>query len=434
MSESLRSNSRSDGFPSVLPLRDRASVVDKITRMRLDRLLGQFMEETGFDMWIILCNEDNYDPVFLTMTPYESWCPITQILVFYQPEPGEDVQRLNISRTNMQGLHETVWDPNKSEEEKETQWECLKRIIAERRPKRIAINESDVIWAAGGLTVSLKKKLIETIGPEYASRLHSAEKLATLWLETLLDEELDLYERAAAINHALIAETFSSQVITPEVTTTDDLCWHYRQRATMLGLQKSFMPFFRIRARDPEVLKTYPIEDKIIRRGDVLHCDVGIIYLRYYTDMQEMAYVLKRGETEVPEGFKIGMAECNELQDIFCKGLKEGLTGNQMLGNMLQEARAKGLKEPKIYSHSLGYYLHEPGPLIGLPWEQENTGPWGEVQLVANSCSTVELSVTHPIPEWGGQPVCIGLEQMVAFTSKGTHILDGRQREFHIIS
>ena len=266
MSESLRSNSRSDGFPSVLPLRDRASVVDKITRMRLDRLLGRFMEETGFDMWIILCNEDNYDPVFLTMIPYESWCPITQILVFYQPEPGEDVQRLNISRTNMQGLHETVWDPNKPEEEKETQWECLKRIVAERRPKRIAINESDVIWAAGGLTVSLKKKLVETIGPEYAARLHSAEKLATLWLETLLDEELDLYERAAAINHALIAETFSSRVITPGVTTTDDLCWHYRQRATKLGLQKSFMPFFRIRARDPEVLKTCPIEDKIILR------------------------------------------------------------------------------------------------------------------------------------------------------------------------
>lgn len=391
------------------------------------------MEETGFDMWIILCNEDNYDPVFLTMIPYESWCPITQILVFYHPGPGQDMHRLNISRTDMQGLHETVWDPNKPEQQKETQWESLHRIVEERNPKKIAINESDVIWAADGLTVSLKKRLIETIGTKYTKRLHSAEKLATLWLETLLDEELDLYERAAAINHTLIAETFSSRVITPGVTTTDDLCWHYRQRSTELGLQKSFIPFFRIRARDPEVLKQYPIEDKVIRRGDILHCDVGVIYLRYYTDMQEMAYVLKREQTDVPEGFKIAMAECNELQDIFCKNLKEGLSGNQMLANMLREARAKGLKEPKIYSHSIGYYLHEPGPLIGLPWEQENTGPRGEVRLVVNSCSTVELSVTHSIPEWGGQSVCIGLEQMVAFTSKGTYILDGRQRKFHII-
>jgi Xaa-Pro aminopeptidase len=434
MSESLQSNSLSDDFPAVLSLRDRAAVVDNITKMRLDRLLGRFMEETGFDMWIILCNEDNYDPVFLTMTPYESWCPITQILVFYHSGPGEDVQRLNISRTDMQGLHETVWDPNDPTKEKETQWECLERIVAERNPSKIAINESDVIWAADGLTVSLKKKLIETIGPKYAGRLHSAEKLATLWLETLLDEELDLFERAAAINHALIAETFSSRVITPEVTTTDDLCWHYRQRAAGLGLQKSFIPFFRIRARDPEVLKKYPIEDKVIRRGDVLHCDVGVVYLRYYTDMQEMAYVLRRGQTDVPKGFKTAMAECNELQDIFCKGLKEGLTGNQMLSNMLQEARARGLKEPMIYSHSVGYYLHEPGPLIGLPWEQEDTGPRGEVRLVANSCSTVELCVTFPIPEWDNQEVRISLEQMVAFTSQGAHILDGRQSKFHIIN
>lgn len=422
-----------DDFPAVLPLRERAAIVDKMTKMRLDRLLGRFMEETKFDMWIILCNEDNYDPVFLTMIPYESWCPITQILVYYQSEPGRDVERLNISRTNMQGLHETAWDPNKPEREKETQWECLHRIVTERNPRKIAINTSDVIWAADGLTVSLKNKLIKTIGSKYAGRLNSAEKLSTLWLETLLDEELDLYERAAAINHALIAETFSSRVITPGVTTTDDLCWHYRQRSTELGLEKSFIPFFRIRARDPDVLEKYPVEDKIIRRGDILHCDVGVKYLRYYTDMQEMAYVLKRGQTDVPEGFKIAMAECNELQDIFCKGLQKGQTGNQMLANMLEKARAKDLKEPKIYSHSLGYYLHEPGPLIGLPWEQENTGPRGDVRLVPNSCTTVELSVTHSIPEWGGQEVCIGLEQMAVFTNRGTHFLDGRQRTFHLI-
>ena len=73
-----------------------------------------------------------------------------------------------------------------------------------------------------GLTASLKRKLVETIGTEYAKRLHSSEKLTTLWLETLLDEELDLYHSAVAISHALIAETFSNKVITPGVTTTDD--------------------------------------------------------------------------------------------------------------------------------------------------------------------------------------------------------------------
>jgi len=425
---------QSKDFPVVMSMKDRAATVDKITKMRLDQLLPQIMRETGFDMWIIICNEDNYDPVFKTMVPYDAWCPITQILVFYDPGPGKKVERLNISRTNMKGLHETIWKPTHTKTHLgETQWECLAKIVKERDPRKIGINESDVIWAADGLTVSLKKRLLKNIGPKYAQRLHSAEKLATLWLETMLDEEFDLYNCAVAISHALIRECFSNKIITPGVTTTDDLVFHYRQRIANLGLQKAFRPFFNIQGRHPEILKIYNTDDKIIRRGDILHCDVGIIYLRYHTDTQEMAYVLRRGETDVPEGLKTAMAEGNKLQDIFCIEFKEGLTGNQMLANILKKAKEKGIKKPRIYSHSVGYYLHEPGPLIGLPWEQIDTGARGEVNLVNNSCFTVELSVDCPVPEWGGKEHRFKLEQDVVFTNRGVFYLDGRQTEYHVI-
>ncbi len=353
-------------------------------------------------MWVILCSEDNYDPVFLTMIPYDAWCPITQILVYYDPGPGKQIERLNVSRTDMEGLHSTAWKAPPGEDEGRSQWAALAAVIRERNPKKIGINESDVIWAADGLTASLKKRLEQAIGPELARRLASAEPMAVRWLETLLDEELDLYEGGVAISHALIAETFSDEVITPGVTTTDDLVFHYRQRTADLGLEKSFRPFFRIIGRHPEVLQEHPLEDKIIRRGDVLHCDVGVKYLRYNTDTQEMAYVLRRGETDVPEGLKVGLAEGNKLQDIFCGEFKAGLTGNQILANILSTAKTARISKPRIYSHSVGYYLHEPGPLIGLPWEQQNTGGRGEIKLVPNSCFTVELSVERPVPEWGG--------------------------------
>lgn len=425
---------RNKDFPAVMSIKERAAVVDEITKMRLDQLLPRIIKKTGFDMWIIVSNEDNYDPVFKTMVPYDAWCPITQILVFNDPGPGKKVERLNVSRTNMMGLHKKVWTPPHAvTHEGEKQWECLARIVRGRDPKKIGINESDVIWAADGLTVSLKNKLVKTIGPKYAGRLHSAEALATLWLETLLDEEINLYNAAVAISHALIAETFSNKVITPGVTTTDDLVYHYRQRFADLGLQKAFRPFFSIRGRNPEVLEKYPVKDKIIRRGDVLHCDVGIKYLRYNTDTQEMAYVLRRGETDVPEGLKAGMAEANKLQDVFCGEFKEGLSGNQLLANILKKAKEIGIKKPRVYSHSLGYYLHEPGPLIGLPWEQENTGGRGEVKLVPNSCFTVETSVDRPVSEWGGVELRFKTEQDIVFTKNGVYYLDGRQTKFYII-
>lgn len=434
LTPSLPAFAQTDDFPVVMSMRDRKAATDKITMMRLDQLLPRVMRETGFDMWIMISNEDNYDPVFLTMVPYDAWCPITQILVFYDPGEGKAIERLNISRTNMEGLHEKIWTPpHTATHEGEEQWSCLARIVKEKNPKRIGINESDVIWAADGLTASLKRRLVKTIGSEYAKRLESAEKMSTLWLETLLDEELDLYDCAVAISHALIAETFSNQVITPGVTTADDLVFHYRQRMAELGLEKAFRPFFRILGRHPEMLKKYPVEDKIIRRGDVLQCDVGIRYLRYNTDTQEMAYVLRRGETDVPEGLKAGMAEGNKLQDVYCGEFQEELTGNQMLANILKKAKAVGIEKPRVYSHSVGYYLHEPGPLIGLPWEQENTGPRGEVTLVPNSCFTVELSVDRPVPEWGGQEFRFKLEQDIVYTKKGVFFLDGRQTKFHVI-
>ena len=414
-------------LPAVLKMRDRAKVVNELLEIRFQRLLPKFMREAKFDMWLIICNEDNLDPILKTIIPYDTWTPITQIVVFY--DKGEEgVERLNISRTDMKGLYVKAWDP-----EKEDQWECLARVIAERNPKRIAINESEVIWGADGLTSSLKQRLIKAISPKYAARLHSSEKLAIRWLETLTEEELSIYHHIVAIAHHLICETFSSQVITPGVTTTDDLRWYFWQQVADLGLSCWFIPTFRIRARSNADKEKYDPADKVIRRGDLLHCDVGLTYLRLNTDNQEMAYVLHEGETDVPQGIKKALQMGNRLQDALTAEFKQGLTGNEILANALNRAKRERISKPRIYSHSIGFYGHEPGPLIGLPWEQVKCPGRGDVVLDYNTCFSIELSVTCPIPEWGGQEARIALEQNAAFTPKGVVYLDGRQTKFHII-
>jgi Xaa-Pro aminopeptidase len=424
----------SPDFPAVLNIRDRADLVFRITQKRLEKLLPEFMRQTGFDMWIITCNEDNLDPIFKTMIPYENWCPITQIIVFFDWGPEKGVERLNVSRSNMMGLYENVWDAGAWDtQKKESQWDCLGRIVRERDPKRIGINEGEIQWAAGGLTVVLKKRLVDAIGPKYSARLESAEPLATLWAETLLDEEIDLMKQTAAISHGIIAETFSSEVITPGYTTVDELRFHYWQRVVDFGLDLAFYPFFSIRGRQAADIEKYGKNDKVIRPGDFIHCDVGLKYMYYNSDHQEWAYILRVGETDVPESFKRIMAEGNRLQDVYCSEFKTGLTGNKLLARILITAKKKGIPDPRVYSHSLGYFLHEPGPLIGLPWEQVNNPGRGDVKLVPNSCFTVELSVTMPVPQWGGQKLRLSLEQDIVFTGDAVAFLDGRQTRFHLI-
>lgn len=414
--------------PAVMPVRERARVVNELTLKRFETLLPEVMRETGFDMWLIICHEDNHDPIFNMLIPWECWAPILQMVVFYDRGPDAGVERLNISRTDMQGLMSNAWDP----EGPDDQWAVLRQIVEERQPKRIGINQSATIWAADGLTAGLKESLVEALGPDLSSRLESSESLAIRWIETIIPDELVLYEQACDIAHWLIRTCFSRQVITPGVTTTQDLRWWYWQAATDLGLPLSFPAFFNIFRSNAEAAKWGP-DDRIIRPGDMLHCDVGVKYLRLITDHQELAYVLRPGETEAPAGLREGLAQSNRLQDIFTESWQYGQSGNEILKTALQRARDEGLHKPKIYSHSLGHFLHEPGPLMGLPWEQDNCPGRGDVRMSYNTCYTVELNSQFLVPEWDNQEVRFPVEQDAAYTKEGVFYINGRQTAFHLV-
>jgi hypothetical protein len=415
-------------FPKILPVREQARVVNEILEHRLNTVLPAVMRETGFDMWLIICNEDNHDPIFPTIIPWETWAPILQMIVFYDPGEGRAVERYNISLTYLNGLMTDRWNLRSAED----QWAALRRLIGECNPKRIGINVSDVIWAADGLTVALHDKLKSVLGPELSRRLESAQSLCIRWLETRTQAELDLYTQACAIAHAVIKRCFSREVITPGVTTPEDLRWYYWQTSTDLGLPVSFPPFFR-RHRSRVAAECWGEQDAVIRPGDLIHCDVGVKYLRLLTDHQEMAYVLQPGETEAPQGFQEGMAQAIRLQDILTTAWAFGLSGNEILSQALTRAREEGLCKPKIYSHSLSFYLHEPGPLMGLPWEQDSCPGRGDVRMNYDTVYTVELSVTCPVPEWENEEVTFALEQDAVFQKSGVTYLDGRQTTLHLL-
>lgn len=414
--------------PQIYPVRTQAEITFHILQKRLDTILPEAMREANLDMWLILCQEDDYDPVFKTLVPMDTWAPILQMLIFYDPGPGKAIERINLSMTDTQGLYDRPWRGTDPAE----QWQQLSGIIQERRPARIGINTGSTQWAAGGLTHNLYGQLTQALPAEYAARLVSAEAAATRWLMTLSEEELELYPQTAKIAHWIIRECFSRCSITPGVTTTTDLEWKYWQTAADLGLELSFRPFFRI-IRSQAAGAARPPEDKTIHPGDLLHCDTGIRYLRLLSDHQELAYVLRPGETRLPAGFAQLWGENRRLQQIFMGEFQAGLSGNELLGRILARARQEDIPNPRVYSHSLGLLLHEPGPLIGLPWEQKRCPGRGDVQLVYNTCFTMELSVEGQAEGWGGQMVRMSTEQDVMFTPQGCLPIDGVQEEIYLI-
>ena len=416
------------GGGRVLPVREQARVIREVLEKRLAIVLPLAMREVGFDMWVILCQEDDPDPVFASMMPMDTWCPILQMLVLCDRGAAGGVERLSIAMTHTAGLFEQPWQGRHYEE----QWPLLAKVIAERDPRRIGINIGSAQWAAGGLTHNLYGQLVQALPGKYVERLASAEPMATRWLATLTDEEIGLYEHVMAVARGIMAHCYSRQAIVPGETTAEDLEWRYWQRAADLGLPVSFKPFFN-RVRRDMLKEQFGADDRAIRPGDLVHSDCGVRYLRLTSDHQHWAYVLRPGETEAPAGLRRLLAQANRLQDIFRAEFREGLTGNELLASILARAREAGVPEPAIYSHSLGLLLHEPGPLIGLPWEQKCCPGRGDVVLRPNEAFTMELSVADAVPEWDGQKVRFSIEEDVVFTREGCRVLGERQTDFYLV-
>lgn len=418
--------------PSILSQRERTEPVNRMLTERLETLLPQLMREIGIDIWLVINREYAEDPVYLTLVPEPVFAARrTTMLVIRDPGEGEPLERLTVSRYPLRGYYESAWEGGSDD----AQWERLAEIIRERDPRRIGINVSPH-WAVGdGLTTALHDRLRAALGPELSRRLVSAEELAVRWLETRSATELEVYSHVVALARSVISEAFSSRVITPGVTTTDDVAWYIRQRYADLDLPVWFMPYVNVQREGVVYEPDTPFFGEsgvVIRRGDVLHTDVGITYLRLSTDTQEMGYVLRAGETGVPAGLERALRVGNRWQDLLTAEFVTGRTGNEILAKAQAAARAEKIVN-STYTHPIGFYGHGPGPTIGMWDNQGRTPVRGDWKLYPNTAYAIEGDVKVAVPEWGGQLVQIKLEQSAVFDGERVRYLAGRQTRWHVV-
>ena len=408
----------------ILPLREQAAVQGRWLKTRLDTIVPELLEREDIDMWIVICREYNEDPVLMSLLPATSMSARRRtILVFART--GTEVERLTLSRYGYEGFY-GVWN-----HDEEDQFDCLARIVRERDPERIGINYSRIFAFGDGISHTEYQQVHEALGESYAARLVSAENLCVGWLERRSADEIAAYPRLVETGRQIIARAFSTAVIHPSLTTTDDVAWWMRETMQGAGLSAWFQPTIDIQApgqtyQDTENPRT------TIMPGDLLHCDMGFHYLGLATDQQQHAYVLRLGETDAPAGLRAALADGNRLQDIHLEEMQVGLSGNEVLRAALERAKKEGIR-PQIYSHPLGVHGHAAGPLVGL-WDRQDGVPGvGDYPIYDDTVYSIELNVTKSIPEWDGQDARIMLEEDAALTGGKVRWLDGRQESFLLI-
>lgn len=414
--------------PAVLSQREQAEVIDSWLEERIEHLLPSLMTETGIDMWIVMSREYNEDPVIRTLLP-ATWHAARRrtILVMYQPSANAKIETYAIARYDVGKSFKRAWNP----ETQPDQWKALMEVIATKNPKKIGLNFAKDYGHADGLTHFDHEEFLKNLPQAQRSKVVSAQTLAVRWLETRTPAEMATYKHIQELAHYIIAEGLSDRVITPGVTTTEDVVWFYREKIAEMKLDTWFHPTVDIQRPDPastEASRSFAVrpDEQVILPGDLLHIDFGISYLRLNTDTQELAYVLKPGETEVPAYLQEALAVGNRLQDILTSNYVAGRTGNEILRAARTQMDSEGIKG-SIYTHPLGFYGHSAGPTIGMWDNQGDTPGAGDFSLHANTGYAIELNAVVFVKEWG-KDVRVMLEEGAFFDGEKVVYYNGRQK------
>jgi Xaa-Pro aminopeptidase len=395
--------------------------MNQIRQDKFDLVLPEVMRENNVDMWITVNREGFDDP--LTEDFGKGYVGSYGYYVFTNRGEGR-IERAILGIGTALVEDNGAYDIIGSADE-------LKAFVEERDPQSIALNYARNIGAADGLTYTNYQKLFEELGTTYAERFVSAEKLASDFRSRRVATEIAAFAWAGEMSRNIAERAFSNEVITPGQTTLADVAWWMREQQFENNLGTSFgMPSVYITGPDGFVALS---NDHVIQRGDFLAIDWGVGYLNFFTDMKRHAYVLREGETHLPDSMQKAFDNGRAVRDILKNNIKAGRTAADTYNLLVEKINGAGFTymtafnqptdDPEkidviIGSHSVGNLGHGIGPSIAWFNPERMT-----YMIKPSNLLSIELFAYTAIPEWDGKKLRIPLEDNAIVTERGVEWL-----------
>lgn len=394
--------------------------MNQVRQDKFDLVLPEAMRENNIAMWIVTNREGNLDPLYADMG--EGYVGGNAYYVF--TDTGDErIERAALGVGGYLLKEGGTYDYFGSADE-------LKEFVKKRDPKSIGLNMSKNFGGADGLTHSTFLELSEILGETYAKRFVSAEKLVSDFRSRRVVSEIAIYGEAGEFSYTIAERAFSNEVITPGVTTLEDVAWFMKEEQFKNNLGSSFGM--------PSVYITGPVgvvatsTDRIIQRGDVLMLDWGVGLMNMFTDMKRVAYVLKEGETKVPAGIQNAFDQGVKVRDIIKKTIKPNVTAQKAEDAVYAALTKAGFNKMKGFNkftaldktdviigcHSVGNWGHGIGPSIAFFNPVRLS-----YELKASNLISIELFAYTKIPEWGGKKLRVPLEDDAMITERGVEWL-----------
>ncbi|MBT8078174.1 MAG: aminopeptidase P family protein [Gammaproteobacteria bacterium] len=416
----------------------------QIVADKLQRALLPAMRNHDIDMWIVLDRENNSDPLHAEIGG--GFSGVRAAFVFF--DNGSDtVEKIYVGSHSQpaNSVIEQVYD-------EKTYYGYsadgltphLRKIVVERNPQTIGVNTSKTLPEADGLTVGLRNFLIDTIGSEYQRRIVSAELLVRDFRLNRTPLETAAYTQLLEWSAAWMRTALSNAVIKPGDTTAEDIAWWLEDQALALGMTS--MATTRI-VRSGEALPVHD-PDIAVQPGDIINIDGGLHYLGFAVDIKRTAYVLRRGETSLPEGLLAAWRDAQRMGGLYASKMKPGAIGHEIWAAINADAAEQGYKavgpdtggtgeeslrpEIGVYGHSVGNVPHDIGTRVAadLPFAY---GDRVRFPLQVNEWVSIELHVNSPIQEWDNRTWYARFEETAQMTPDGIRWMIDNQRDVFLI-
>jgi len=366
-------------------------LINLIRQEKFRVILPKVMRDNKIDMWIYV--KRGADPLNFELGDNPG-------IFIFTDSGGDRIERAILGGRGDKQLYD-IFDPESD----------LTQFVAERNPRRIAVNYSEEHPRFNTISDADYTKLVKALGDKYAERMVPADYLIVDFLAGRVPSEIALYGRLSIESAEMIEKEFDK--IEPGVTKLSELKGN-------------------VFVRDPDGNEENN-SDYVIQGGDL----IGLLYSANMMDFSEhnggIAYVLREGETELPPEVKKIWEHALITREIFRKNIKAGLTGGETLEILIRELEKAGYyynpideydrnADPEktqvhIDFHAMGRIIsQEDAPRIsplGPDWIRD-------LKIPLYHTFTFEYMIHMPVPEWGkGKHLYICIHDGVIVTERG---------------
>ncbi|WP_194777691.1 M24 family metallopeptidase [Pararhodonellum marinum] len=402
----------------------------EIRQERLKNLLPKAMETTGVDAWVIVCRENNNDPIahhvggenaggtavflfFLERGKINSlvFSPIGEATALAELDIHDEVRPVQrgLSAIDMAGDY-----------------------IKAKNFQKIAVNSSEENEMADGLSYTQRLRLEDAFG-NMSDRFVSSSELLNEWLSIKTPAEVAILTKAAELTAQWQIEAYKQVV--PGLSTDADIARFLKNKMKAFGVKDGWSPDQNPNVNSGPDRGHSHATDKVIMPGDVIQIDFGIkVFDMWVTDIQRFAYVLRPGEKSAPDSVQYYWESSKGGSRIALAAMKPGVTGYEV-DKAQRDWMAKRGSEYVMWStgHPVGYVAHDVGPnLGGAQMNNAALRPASQKVLKPGMVFAFDGFHTWKLPENGEKTMSV--EEMAVITEDGARYLIPPQENLILIS